>query len=235
MNGADYKEKIRKLLSLASYDNENEAKAALLKAKELMAEHKLTEADLQEMKNKKVVDQRTEIEFTMQSEAWLPRLADVISENYCCNWYRNRKWNARKGVVCLIGLEGDIDICKIVLEYAVDSARTRIRKMKRSLKKDGYSASRIKGMCFSYGEGFSAGVDISYKEQSKKHQEWGLVLVKPVEVDDYMKKKVKKSFSATIDLSISASCYDDGLEDGKNFDVSKRVEAAQPVATAYIA
>ena len=41
----DYKEKIRKLLALAESENENEAKAALLKARELMAEHKLSEMD----------------------------------------------------------------------------------------------------------------------------------------------------------------------------------------------
>lgn len=40
----DYREKIKKLLALAESPNEHEAKAALLKAKELMAEHKLSEA-----------------------------------------------------------------------------------------------------------------------------------------------------------------------------------------------
>lgn len=35
----DYKDKIRKLLSLAESPNEHEAKSALLKARALMAEH----------------------------------------------------------------------------------------------------------------------------------------------------------------------------------------------------
>ena len=51
----NYKEKIKKLLALAESDNENEAKAALLKAKELMAQHKIEEADLEDAQNKKVV------------------------------------------------------------------------------------------------------------------------------------------------------------------------------------
>ena len=42
----DYKDKIRKLLALAQSPVEAEAKAALLKARELMAKHKLTEAEL---------------------------------------------------------------------------------------------------------------------------------------------------------------------------------------------
>lgn len=37
----DYKDKIKKLLALAESPNENEAQAALLKARQLMAEHKI--------------------------------------------------------------------------------------------------------------------------------------------------------------------------------------------------
>lgn len=37
----DYKDKIKKLLALAESPNENEAQAALLKARQLMAEHML--------------------------------------------------------------------------------------------------------------------------------------------------------------------------------------------------
>ena len=45
---ADYKEKIKKLLALAESPNEHEAKAALLKARQLMAEHKIAEAELKD-------------------------------------------------------------------------------------------------------------------------------------------------------------------------------------------
>ena len=62
MNG--YREKIRKLLALAKSPNENEAKAALLRAQELMAKHKLTEADCVEMAKRKVKRIKTEFTFT---------------------------------------------------------------------------------------------------------------------------------------------------------------------------
>lgn len=41
------KEKIAKLLALTESPNESEAKAAMLKARELMAEHKILMSDLQ--------------------------------------------------------------------------------------------------------------------------------------------------------------------------------------------
>ena len=46
----NYKEKIKKLLALSESSNEHEAKAALLKAKQLMMEHKITESDLVDKK-----------------------------------------------------------------------------------------------------------------------------------------------------------------------------------------
>lgn len=50
----DYKEKIRKLLALAESPNENEAKLALLKARQLMAEHKLSEAEVKDLSKQEV-------------------------------------------------------------------------------------------------------------------------------------------------------------------------------------
>ena len=50
----DYKEKIRKLLALAESPNEHEARAALLKARQLMAEHKLTETELKDVEKQQV-------------------------------------------------------------------------------------------------------------------------------------------------------------------------------------
>lgn len=49
------KDKIAKLLALAESPNENEAKAALLKARELMAEHKLRPEDVKKAKKEKVI------------------------------------------------------------------------------------------------------------------------------------------------------------------------------------
>ena len=50
----NYEEKIKKLLALAESDNEHEAKAALLKAKELMAIYKIESFDLNGNEKKSV-------------------------------------------------------------------------------------------------------------------------------------------------------------------------------------
>lgn len=53
---ASIKEKIQKLLALASSPNENEAKAALLKAKELMAKNKFINMTFKPNTTGKIVD-----------------------------------------------------------------------------------------------------------------------------------------------------------------------------------
>ena len=82
----DYREKIKKLLALAESPNEHEAKAALLKAKELMAEHKLSELDVKDTGKKEVKEVLLEgMQASTRHNPWIIPLSTVIGENYCCN------------------------------------------------------------------------------------------------------------------------------------------------------
>lgn len=47
----DYKEKIKKLLALSKSPNEHEAQSALAKAQQLMAEHKISMAEVEDKRN----------------------------------------------------------------------------------------------------------------------------------------------------------------------------------------
>ena len=85
----DIEKKIRKLLALSESPNEFEAQAALLKARKLMAEYKLTEAELHEG-NKKVKTIKTSISCTKRTNFWIFTLSTVIGENYCCQAVHER-------------------------------------------------------------------------------------------------------------------------------------------------
>lgn len=74
----DIEKKIRKLLALSESPNEFEAQAALLKARQLMAEYKLTEAELHEG-NKKVKTIKTSISCTKQTNFWIFTLLAKIT------------------------------------------------------------------------------------------------------------------------------------------------------------
>lgn len=66
----DYKDKIRKLLALAKSPEPEEAKLALLKARKLMAEHKLTERDLEEH-DTTVIQQEIDETFSKKANSWM--------------------------------------------------------------------------------------------------------------------------------------------------------------------
>lgn len=130
---ADYKDKIRKLLALAQSPEEAEAKAALLRARELMAQHKLTEADLEEAKKQAVRDVKTDITCSKRRDPWIVGLSAVIGEHYCCKGYRSRYHGQQTQTIGFIGLEDDVEVCMAIFKYAVDCISAGVKKLKKEL------------------------------------------------------------------------------------------------------
>lgn len=75
----DYKGKIRKLLALAKSPEPEEAKLALLKARKLMAEHKLTERDLEE-RNTTVIKRAIRETFSKKANSWMDRSQSLLEK-----------------------------------------------------------------------------------------------------------------------------------------------------------
>ena len=124
MTEQDYREKIKKLLALSESSNEHEAKSALLKAKRLMAEHKIAEIDLKDIDKKKVVHIKTEFDCSKRREAWMISLSAIISQNFCCQSYRKKEYNKQVATICFVGLEGDVDACVEIFRYAVECIKS---------------------------------------------------------------------------------------------------------------
>ena len=179
----DYKDKIRKLLALAESPVEAEAKAALLKARQLMAEHKLTEAELKEVEKQAVKDVRTDITCSKRRDPWIINLSAVIGENYCCKGYRHHRYGEQTQYIGFIGLEDDVEICVAIFKYAVDCIRAGVKRIKK--ENEGYYSNYVKSLCDSYGYGFCYGISEAFsKQQEENKSEWGLVLVMPKEVKE---------------------------------------------------
>ncbi len=220
----DYKGKIRNLLALAQSPNENEAKAALLKARELMAKHKLTETELGAPENQRVRNILTEITCSKRRDPWIVGLSAVIAENYCCKGYRLYQKGRQTQIVGFIGLEDDVEICIAIFRYAVDCALSEIERVKRENAL--YPARYVKSLCDSYGYGFVSGVKKAFARQGEEHRDWGLVLVMPKEVADASQYLGKAKFRAQTENCIDPDAYADGYLDGKAFDPSRRLGRA---------
>lgn len=76
----DYKDKIRKLLALAKSPEPEEAKLALLKARKLMAEHKLSERDLEE-RNTTVIKRAIRETFSKKANSWMDPLSSLCERS----------------------------------------------------------------------------------------------------------------------------------------------------------
>ena len=177
-------EKIVKLLALSESPNANEAHAAMLKARALMAEHKLRPEDVSRHKAGKVVKRTIGIFCSKTADVWAVRLNQLVAAHYCCVGYRHQPMNAIQVELGLIGLSEDFDICERIAKYAYDSVKSRCREVERFGGIVGMSADEIRDVCNSYGWGFYAGLADAYDRQECEHQEWGLALAVPRSVNN---------------------------------------------------
>lgn len=217
---ADIKERIRKVLALASSPHEEEAKAALLKAKELMAKYKLTEADFDELKKQELVHLACpNVAWTTDSGyVWMAALCDELCKNYCCvaAWCTPR--GTRTHILEITGMEQDADLCKQVIEYAVGFIFGQIHYLQRK-----YVRQDPKAIANSYAKGFITGLILAFEEQQEEHPEWGLVVVKPEEVQNY-EDTLRPKTVRTRGSEFDPLAHTRGLNDGKNFNAKRVIQ-----------
>lgn len=216
---SDIKEKIRKLLAMTSSPYEGEAMAALLKAKELMAKHKLTEADFVESKKQEMVHLRVDdIKWTTDSgEIWIANLCTVIANNYCCAAAWDTPHRTRTHILSLTGMQEDAELCAEVIKYAVGFVRGAVRHLQRRYREDPRS------IMMSYANGFIQGLEMAYEDQSEDHPEWGLVVVKPEEVRRYEEGLGSKSVR-THKTAFNPTAHLRGFNDGKEFNPNRVIQ-----------
>lgn len=211
------REKIEKLLALATSPNEHEARAALLKAKELMARNKLTEADFEDAKKRELkTSECPDVMWTTDSgRIWMVRLAKLICDEYLCvsAWYTKR--GTRTHTLHITGMEDDLQVCEPVIKYAVGFVEGQIKILQRK-----YRRQDPKAIANSYAEGFIMGLELAFEEQREQHPEWGLVVVKPEETKKYEDGLGSKNVT-TRKSNFDPLAYTKGQIDGRDFNKRK--------------
>ena len=221
----DYKEKIKKLLALAESPNEHEAKAALLKARQLMAEHKLMEAEVKDVEKQVVKEVWTDITCSKRRNPWVVHLSAAIGGNYCCKGCRRHRPGEQTQQIGFIGFEDDLEVCVAIFKYAVDCILSEIERIKK--ENQCYYSSYVKRLCDSYGYGFVVGIEAAFEEQQQENEEgWGLVLVMPQEVLEAAERIGHAEFRSRAEKSISGDAYAQGYRHGKEFNPTKRLQEA---------
>lgn len=220
---ASLTDKIAHLLALANSPYEAEAKAALLKARQLMAKYKLTLADVTPSGPQQLRKEGIGLTTTKLSTPWVPTLAATISKHYCCKSFLLKQKGAKRSEIGLVGLDEDFQICKSILLYAFECVSARCSAIRRQ---KGYSAQELRQMCHSYGWGFCMGLKEAFQAQSDQHQEWALVMAVPQAVEDATKRMAQITYARRTDTRWNADCGKLGYQDGKAFDPSRRLNSA---------
>lgn len=220
----DVKDRIAKLLALAGSSYESEAKAAMLKARELMAEHKLRPEMCERAGKEKVVELMTGVQVSKTKNAWAVDLSTYIASHYCCRSYRSRYPGKRMQEIGFVGFEEDAAICKTIFLYAYDCCRKHTEVVFRQ-HRDIAAPSYRRALAESYGTGFARGVRDALKRQTEeKPQEWGLVLVVPKAVDDHMASWKASVFNQRkTDDTVKKKYRSAGYGEGLKFDPQHRI------------
>lgn len=222
----DYRDKIRKLLALSESNNEHEARAALLKARELMAQHKISELDIIDVKKKKVKRVRSKYQYAKRGEYWIGSLAQIIAENYCCRMAAERSYGKQKLGVIFVGLDGDVDLCNTIFEYAVGVARdlsdVYLKEKSKGYRLTHAEKNKVKN---SYAYGFAKGVSVAFENQ-KEHDEtgWGLIMLTPQEVVEACSDFQTDRYVSR--HSIFSDVRNDGYNEGTKFNPNEKLGCA---------
>lgn len=219
----DVREKISKLLALSTSPEQEEAKAALLKARELMVKYKIREDEIPEQNCKVIKQTLDNITCTKMTNPWIDTLANIIAEHYCCKSYRSRLYRKKESTIGFVGIEDDFNICKEAFLYAYDFVVGKCQRIRACKSQD---TSTTRKMANAYGLGFCIGLRKAYQKQCELHQEWGLVLQTPQPVLDVIKgfKKECGFGIGTRDIgdSFCQGCLHEGYYAGKSFEIDPR-------------
>lgn len=163
-------EKIKKLLSLATSSNENEAKLASEKANELLIKHNLNMSELKEesnYKNNRVVEGRQSVEDKF--------ICNILQKHFFIQIVKS------KGGLHFLGEETNVEIAEYMYDYLKNTFKACFKQYREE------TGSKV-GAKQSYYMGLYKGLNeqLTIKRQNVEN-ETGLVVVKDGELTKYMR------------------------------------------------
>ena len=176
-------DKIEKLLALSSSSNENEARAAMMKAQELMAKYEIKREQLKdgEQEERRIVN-FSSVPFR---DEWIHMVRGVIAENFRCRRIAvSRVGSGGAFRIRFYGYEEDAEICINIFNYAVKVIRKRFMVLRAIYADAGRGFGNDEKM--NYVLGFCHGLEKNFEEQKAQSQSFALALVTPKAVNDYV-------------------------------------------------
>lgn len=219
-------ERIKKLFAMGNdtRGNENESQTALLKAQKLMAEHGISQTEINDENSIDNTVQDVSITGYKSIEWWHGRLGVIISENFKCFCYvDNRRQGYRNLLksINFVGLSDDIKIAREVFYYAIMMIEYHVEVYVRNYRIENPGKTSYKPIENRFIEGYLSGLKRKFEEQKEQNKsEWGLVLVRDKRIDEYTKNELNlKKSNSKIRSSNDMEHYDKGFKKGKAFNM----------------
>lgn len=232
----EIKIKIQKLFAMADPESgasKSEVETALKKARKLLIDYKLTEADLSgDSKNDNVVSKSLDdITFSATTDMWILQLLHIIGKHYPVHPVSYKSYNAKTRTAGFIGLEADVEIAEAVMRYAISCIQAECKRITSKARKCGYSYHEITGMKNAYGLGYCTGINETFEKQNLEEMEGSsctaLVMQTPQIVEDYVSEHCSTNKVHNQSARDNANKYGHyqakGYVDGKNFDMKTKL------------
>ncbi len=216
-------DKIEKLIRLSNSNNEHEARAAMMKARELMAKHHIRMEDISPEERK---SETVECSTTLEKfrESWVSDLAGVIAQNFRCRtlllyWYTGNTYKIR-----FLGVNDDAFVCMEIFRYALKVIKSRVKTMRGIFYESGKDFEYNDKLVYCHG--FIKGLRINFAEQTRRQKEsrkdncFALALCVPAVVDKAIESMGVEDAAPSTRPSMSRKnymLYDIGYTDGKTF------------------
>ena len=195
-------DKIKKLLALSKSPNEHEARAAMLKAQELMAKYGMSVEESVETE----VTYTSTIAETFGNAAFRAPLGSIIAKNFRCEVFLSA------GSIAFYGHSEDVPICKEVFEYAYRTIKKLGTKRYNEAKKAGYET---RGFYTQYQTAFLIALKNAFEKQCT-----ALMIVTPTDVTENFSKMSENWGHKKMSMhnrGINVRAYQQGTRDGKAF------------------
>lgn len=206
-------EKIKKVLELSRNNpSEEEAKAAALKAQELMAQYHISMQEVDDVQDIEKIAEEQVIVGT--GSKWKFRLASVVAKNFRCKHF----FYGRSTVV-FYGYEIDAKIAAETFKYLFKIGHSGALKARQSYKKQGLDSSGIyNNFCVGFVNGVSSALD---------KQCTALMIVTPEEVKESFAERTKGFSTINANLNLNSwyghEARQAGFEKGKSAIESKQI------------
>lgn len=194
-----------------------EAQTALLMAQKLMAEHGVSQSEIESQEDvsipkKKVT--RSDLKFEGTTPWYKRDLAKVIASNFRCYSWISR--GDRRSRIVFLGVEQDVELAQMTYEFACDAIKYGASQYAKQLKKIQYVSS-ITAVKNNYMLGWINGLKDQFEEQVNQNN-WGLVLVKDaLVIKEYENMNFSNGRASRVSVSGGANARNAGYRDGKGF------------------